>query len=143
MPYEYLEDGVTSDVTFRAWGGDLDELFTAAADATANLMVGSLDSIEPRVTVPVTMNAEALDLLLMRFLDELVFHKDAARLLLRATAVHVASGDHGHTVHAELKGETIDPSKHELAADVKAVTLHGLEVTHGTAGWHAHVTLDV
>lgn len=143
MPYEYLEDGVTSDVTFRAWGGDLDELFTAAADATANLMVRSLDSIEPRVTVPVTVNAEALDLLLMRFLDEMVFHKDAAGLLLRATAVHVASGDHGHTVQAELKGEAIDPSKHELAADVKAVTLHGLEVTRGTAGWHAHVTLDV
>jgi SHS2 domain-containing protein len=143
MPYEYLEDDVTSDVTFRAWGRDLDELFTAAADATTNLMVASLDSIQPRVTVPVTVSAEVLDLLLMRFLDELVFHTDAAGLILRATAVRVASTDHGHTVHAELKGEPIDPNKHELAADVKAVTLHGLTVERGATDWLAQVTLDV
>jgi SHS2 domain-containing protein len=143
VPYEYLADGVTSDVTFRARGPDLDTLFTAAADATANLMVRRLDSIAPVVSIPVTVHADALDLLLLRFLEELVFHKDAERLLLRATEVHVERDDGGSRVRATLTGETIDSAKHELEADVKAVTLHGLVVRHVGSEWQAEVTLDV
>jgi SHS2 domain-containing protein len=143
MPYEYLAHGVTSDVTFRTTGHDLDALFAAAADATTNLMVNRLESIAPAVTIPVTVYAEELDLLLLRFLDELVFHKDAERLLLRATDVHVTLESGACRVGAVLTGETIDPAKHELEADIKAVTLHGLYVRRLGAGWQAEVTLDV
>ncbi len=143
MPYEYLEDSVTSDVTFRAWGRDLDELFTAAADATTNVMVEALESISPTVTKAAHANAEALDLLLVRFLEELIFHKDAEGLILRATGVHVETANHERHVQAQLRGEPIDPSKHELLADVKAVTLHGLRVEQTDSGWSAQVTLDV
>ena len=143
MPYEYLPEGVTSDVTLRATGPDLDALFTAAADATANLMVRNLDAVAPDVSIPVTVSAETLDLLLLRFLEELVFHKDAERLLLRATEVRVERDRRGYRARATLVGETIDPAKHELEADVKAVTLHGLTVHRIGAEWQAEVTLDV
>lgn len=143
MPYEYLADEVTSDVRFRASGADLDALFTAAADATTNLMVRRLDSVAPTVSIAVTVRAETLDLLLLNLLEELVFHKDAARLLLRATDVHVEAEGAGHRARATLVGETIDPAKHELAADVKAVTLHGLVVQRTGTEWRAEVTLDV
>ena len=143
MPYQYLEDGVTSDVTFHAWGRDLDELFAAAADATTNVMVLVLDSVHAAVSRPAQVTADALDLLLMQFLDELVFHKDAEGLILRATAVHVERATHGYHVHAELRGELIDANRHELGADVKAVTLEGLRVERIGSEWHAYVTLDV
>ena len=143
MPYEYLEDSVTSDVTFRAWGRDLDELFAAAADATLNVMVAALDSVAPAVTVTAAVDADALDLLLMRFLDELIFYKDAQALLLRAASVQVERRDHTFHAEGQLRGEKLDPSKHPLVADVKAVTLHGLRVEQTTSGWEAQVTLDV
>jgi SHS2 domain-containing protein len=143
VPYEYPSDGVTSDVTFRASGGDLDALFTAAADATTNLMVRRLDSIAPATSVPVIVRADALDLLLLRLLEELIFRKDAACLFLRATEVHVSREDGGYRATATLVGEPIDPAKHELDADVKAVTLHGLAVRRADGGWEAEVTLDV
>ncbi len=143
MPYAYLEDGVTSDVTLQAWGNDLDELFTAAANATVNVMVSRLESIAPAVTKTVAVDAEALDLLLLRFLEEIIFHKDADGLILRATDVHVTSRGGQHRVDARLCGEPIDPGTHELLADVKAVTLHGLCVERTGTGWRAQVTLDV
>jgi SHS2 domain-containing protein len=143
VAYEYLADGVTSDVSFRARAPDLDGLFAAAADATTNLMVRSLDSIAPAVSIPITVRAEALDLLLLRFLEELVFYKDAQCLLLRAANVRVERDGAGHRASATLVGETIDPAKHELAADVKAVTLHGLAVRPVGAEWQAEVTVDV
>ena len=46
-------------------------------------------------------------------------------------------------VQAVLTGERIDPKRHELVADVKAVTLHDLRVERSATGWDAHVTLDV
>ena len=143
MPYEYLDDAVTSDITFRARGRDLNDLFRAAADATTNTMVASLDTIEPEVSRTVSVDADALDLLLMRFLDELVYYKDAEGLLLRAAEVRVQHINHIHRATGELRGEPLNPDTHDLVADVKAVTLYGLQVKRTMAGWEAQITLDV
>jgi len=43
----------------------------------------------------------------------------------------------------EAYGEKIDPSKHELIVDVKAVTLHRFGVTQIEEGWIASVILDI
>ena len=141
MPYEFLDDGVTSDVTFHAWGGSLEELFAAAADATLEVMVRPVESVRALETRSVSVEADELDLLLKRFLDELVYRKDVEELLLRATEVHVDVA-HGR-VQAVLAGERIDPERHQLVADVKGVTLHDLRVERTEAGWDARVTLDV
>lgn len=141
--FEYLEEGVTSDVTFRARADDLDQLFTAAADATTQAMVRSLDAIAPAVSRPVFLAANEVDLLLMAFLDEIVFWKDAEQLLLRAHDVRVRQRDGRYELTAELRGDKIDPARHELEADVKAATLAGLRVERSGAGWTAQVTLDV
>jgi SHS2 domain-containing protein len=143
MPYEFLEDSVTSDVTFRAWGARLADAFVAAAEATTNVMVGSLEAIRPRVRVPVAVRAESLDLLLFRFLGEIVFRKDAAGLLLRPEHLRIEERDGQYGLTGELCGEALDPARHELLADVKAVTLHGLRVSRVAAGWEVQVTLDV
>jgi SHS2 domain-containing protein len=143
VPWEYVEDGVTSDVTFRAWGRSLDELFGAAADATTSLMVDPVETVAPARALPVALEDTALDLLLARFLDELIYQKDAAGLLLRATDVHVEHGAGASRVRAVLRGEPLDPARHALAADPKGVTLHGLTVAPTPDGWRAEVTIDV
>lgn len=145
MPWRFLEDGVTSDLTVIASGQTLDELFAAAAAAlTAAMVEDAATTVATRTTLPTVVTAPALDLLLVRFLDELIFHKDARGLILRAEHVRV-EGDaaRGFTVRAELSGEPIDPTKHALGADVKAATLYGLRVEHRADGWEAEVTLDV
>jgi len=141
VPYEFLDDAVTSDVTFRARGASLEELFVAAGDATLEVMVRPIESVRALETRNVSVEADALDLLLKRFLDELVYRKDVEELLLRATDVHV---DVTHlAVQAVVAGERIDPERHQLVADVKGVTLHDLRVERTDQGWEAHVTLDV
>jgi len=47
MSYEFLEDVAIADIAFRAWGKDLEQLFLTAGDATINVMIENLDSIEP------------------------------------------------------------------------------------------------
>lgn len=143
MPYEFLEDVAIADVAFRAWGATLEDVLTAAAEATMNVMVGELSSIGRTVTRTVTAEADAPDLLLVNFLQELIYYKDAERLLLRPERVQTGRQDHRWTVRATLRGEPLDPQKHELKVDVKAVTLHRLRVEQTPEGWDAFVILDI
>lgn len=45
MPYRFLEDIATADIAFEARGETLEEVFTAVAEATMNVMIESFDSI--------------------------------------------------------------------------------------------------
>lgn len=143
MPYAYADDIAVADVAFHAWGRTLAELFHAAADATTHAMVDNPDAITPVEQRSFALQDDHLDLLLLQFLQELVYYKDAERLLLRVQHVTVTRQGEGFALHAQTTGETINPEKHELGADVKAVTLHRLQVVHTSQGWEATVILDV
>jgi len=142
-PYRYLEEIATADVAFEARGATLEETFLAAADATLNVMVEEIGTIAPRERREISVAAAALDLLLFELLQELVYHKDAGRLLLRVRDLRIEETDDGYRLRAEGWGETIDPHRHGLLADVKAVTVHRLVVEKTPDGWRAVVVLDV
>jgi SHS2 domain-containing protein len=143
MPYRFLEDAVTADVGFVASGVTLEECFAAAAEATLHVMLDNTASLQLRQQRPVHLEDDALDLLLLKFLEELVYRKDAEGILLRPTTVQVMRRAQRWCVDAVLEGEGIDPVRHELSADVKAVTLHQLRVQRTETGWEATVVLDI
>ena len=142
-PYRYLEGIATADVAFEAWGATKEETFLAAADATLNVMVEEIGTVAPREHREISVAADSLDLLLFELLQELVYHKDAGRLLLRVRDLRIEESGSGFRLHADAIGETIDPERHSLLADVKAVTLHRLVVERTPDGWRAVVVLDV
>jgi SHS2 domain-containing protein len=143
MPYRFLEDQFTADVGFVASGDTLNECFAAAAHATLEVMLANPEVLEVCEHRAVHVESEALDLALLRFLEELVFYKDADQLLLRPTRVSVTQQPEGWIVDAELEGETLNPARHQLSADVKAVTLHHLSVRCTDGNWEATVVLDI
>jgi len=143
VPHRFLDDAPTADVGFVAFGNTLAGCFQAAADATLEVMVVNPEAVAERVTRAVHVEHEVLDLALLRFLEELIFYKDAERLFLRATRVEVAERSGRWVIDATVAGEMIDPSRHQLSGDVKAVTLHRLNVRQTDAGWEATVVLDI
>jgi SHS2 domain-containing protein len=106
-------------------------------------MVADPDSVERRERRVVHVDHEDRELGLLRFLEELIFYKDAEGLYLNATEVHVEQRDESWVIDAVLEGEPIDPARHELTGDVKAVTVHRLRVERIGSGWRATVVLDV
>ena len=143
MPYDYLEDIGTADIAFEATGRDLPELFTAAADATMNVMIDNLEAIEPRETRRIALKNDAIDMLLFDFLQELIYFKDADRLLLRIREVQIDEKEDAYSLNATAAGESLDPARHRQRADVKAVTLHNFQVERIDGGWKARVLLDI
>jgi len=143
MPYRYREDLATADVAFEAWGDSVEDLFAAAAEATMNVMVRELSTIARRVKKAIRVREEALDLLLFELLQELIFYKDAERLLLRVDGVRIEKSGNGFELSCEAVGEELDPARHDLIVDVKAVTLHKFKVEQTARGWEALVILDI
>lgn len=143
MPYRFLEDIATADVAFEARGETREELFAACATALLATMVNEPDLVERRREVAISLEHAELDLLLHSFLAELVFLKDARRLLLHADTVRISNDAAGFQLEALLRGEEIDRRRHGLLADVKAVTLHRLRVVCDDGVWRATVVLDI
>jgi len=143
MPYKFLEDVGTADIAFEATGRDLPGLFTAAADATMNVMIDNLDAIEFRETRQIELSNDNIEMLLFDFLQELIYFKDARRLLLRARETQIDQKGEAYFLKAKVAGERLDDARHQQRADVKAVTLHGFSVKEYDGGWKARVLLDI
>lgn len=143
MPYEYLGDVAISDVAFRAWGETLEALFAAASEATMNVMVEDLGSIESREERSIRVREASPEMLLFNFLQELIFFKDAEQLLLRVFNVEIMERENNYEASCDARGERLDRRKHVLVADVKAVTLHLYSVRATPKGWEATVVLDI
>jgi SHS2 domain-containing protein len=141
--YRFRGDVAIADAAFEAWGQTIEELFSAAADATMKTMVDRLDAIDDRQRVPIRLEEQSADLLLFRLLEELIYLKDAEGLLARVFELRVRPHDGGFVLEGEARGEPSDPQRHRLLTDVKAVTLHRLRVEQTPRGWEAFVVLDV
>jgi SHS2 domain-containing protein len=81
--------------------------------------------------------------LLFDFLQELIYFKDARRLLLRACEMQIDQKDEGYLLKAKVVGEQLDATRHQQRADVKAVTLHDFSVQKHDGDWKARVLLDI
>ena len=140
LPFEFIEDIALADVAFRAWGDSAEEVFTAAAAATMQVMVAELGSIAPQVERRAELAHAELDLLRCDFLQEFIYYKDAERFLLLPVELQLCAG---YRLEARLCGEALDPQRHELRVDVKAVTMHRFSLVQDQAGWRAEVVLDI
>ena len=143
MPYQYLEEIGTADIALEATGRDLAELFRDAADATTNVMIDNIEAIQPRETRQIELSNNKLDMLLFDLLQELIFLKDAERLLLRIREVQIDERDENYFLKATAEDELLDAERHHQRADVKAVTLHDFSVEQTERGWKARVLLDI
>ena len=143
MPFHYLDDIGTADIAFEATGRDLPELFISAADATMNVMIENLDTIEPRQMRRIELKNDEIDMLLFDFLQELIFFKDAERLLLRVREIRIDKKDGVYSLGVTTMGEPLDALRHQQRADVKAVTLHGFRVEKIEGAWKAAAILDI
>ena len=139
--FEFVE-GATGDLSFVTRGASASAVFRAAAEALAAVTVERIDAVDARVTRTVRMHDTQLDLLLLRFLNELIYLRDAEGLVLRPRTLRVRP-ENPPELEAELVGEPIDAERHGLGHEAKAATAHDLSVHSVDGGWEASVTLDV
>ena len=129
----------TADVGLAATGETLGELLEALADGLAE-QVCPRRSVRPSETRQVAVTAEDVEALAVDFLWEVMSVLEGDRFMLSEIRV-LEAGE--KVVRAELLGEPYDPARHELRAEVKAVTYHQLRIAPDAGRWVGRVILDL
>ncbi|MEM0036317.1 MAG: archease [Candidatus Korarchaeum sp.] len=128
-----------ADVGFEVWSEDLNSLFEEAALAMYEVMV-DVGKVDPNVERCIELSAPNLEMLLQRWLSELLFITEVEKLVFSKFEVSV--GGEGYLSGRAL-GDFIDPERHDPRTEVKAVTYHRLSVVKEGDLWKCTVVLDI
>ena len=137
MKFEYLEDVATADIAFRAQAKNLNELFEICALATSDTMV-DVKTIKQKIKKNLNLESDDLEQLLVLFLSELVYLKDAELLFFSKFEVKLK----GNTLKAKILGDKYS-DKMKFKNDVKAITMHLLKIEKKKETYFATVVLDI
>jgi SHS2 domain-containing protein len=135
--YETFEH--TADLGLRIRAADFDTLFAEAGQALFSVIVDNVDAVAPKQQHEVRLSPDDREYLLFDWLRELLYRFDADHMLFSRFEVHL--GDDGLVGRAW--GETLDPARHVLGHEVKAITYHGLRVEKVGEQWEAEVIVDI
>jgi len=128
----------TADIAMRAHGGSLEELFANAAAGMASAMYDP-DEVPGEFELPVEAAADEPDLLLVAFLNEILYTMEAERFVYRSAKLRrVADG----RAEGVLLG-TRTPEGFRFFAEIKAVTYHELTLVKKEEMFEATVLFDV
>ena len=135
--YEFFEH--TADLGLRIRAADLNALFAEAARALFAAILENPDAVQPLQRVEVPLTGTDREYLLFDWLKALLYRFDAEHLVVGRFEVHVTATGLDGTAW----GEPLDPERHLLAHEVKAITYHGLRVEQTADGWLAEVIVDI
>jgi SHS2 domain-containing protein len=121
VKYELLEH--TADIFIKAYGKTVEEIFENSAFALFD-QIADLSRVSPVGEERVELRGENRELLLVDYLNELLYMHDAFNELYCEFDVSL----NDDMLSSSVRGEKIDRGKHVLKTNVKAVTYHMLEL---------------
>ena len=128
-----------ADIGVRGVGASKEEAFEQAAIALTAVILDP-QGLAGEEVVEVTCEAPDGELLLVDWLNALVYQMATRRLLFGRFKVHIK----GHHLHAKAWGEPIEIARHQPAVEVKGATLTSLRVgQEASGGWVAQCVVDV
>jgi tRNA nucleotidyltransferase (CCA-adding enzyme) len=127
-----------ADIGVVGMGPTKAEAFRQAALALT-AVVTDPGKVAPLRPVPVFCQAQSDELLLVEWLNALVYEMAVRAMLFADFAVQIEAG----TLRATAYGEPVDIERHEPAVEVKGATLTALRVTESADGWRAQCVVDV
>ena len=128
-----------ADMGIRGIGASMEEAFSQAALALT-AVVTDPGGIQLRETVMLTAEDPDPELLLVDFLNALIFEMARRRMLFGRFQVAITDG----RLHAAAQGETVDIGRHQPAVEIKGATYTALAVRRLDNGtWLAQCVVDV
>jgi SHS2 domain-containing protein len=158
----------TADLGLRVKAPTLEKLLAEAARGLLAMLVVNPDTVRPIQARSIEFSADDPAYLLFDWLSELLYAFESDRLLLAEFQIELApaSGVCEHPdgsdapqaqrhreadasrsplrLRAICRGEPMDPARHAMDHEVKAITYHGLDVHQDADGtWCAEVVVDI
>lgn len=128
-----------ADIGIRGFGPTKESAFEEAALALMHVIT-DINRVRPRQLVEVTCEGDTLDVLLVEWLNALIFEMATTKMLFSRFVVRIEEGK----LIGHIWGEPIDFLRHELIVEVKGATYTELKVEPDAEGhWIAQCVVDV
>ena len=133
----------TADIGFEIEAPTLEDLF----DETRRALFMTMFERPPErgeEERPVRLSGTDLEILLVRWINELVYFIQGAGFVPVHAEIQIREADRGSFfLEALLAGAPLDLEGYGWQGEIKSATFHGLDVTQGSKGWRTRVILDV
>jgi tRNA nucleotidyltransferase (CCA-adding enzyme) len=127
-----------ADIGVEGWGATPDEAFEQAALALTHAVTD--EEIKARQSVEVSCHASDLELLLVEWLNAVIYEMSVRRMLFGRFAVRIE----GQGLTGTLWGEAVDVKRHAPGSEPKGATYTALRVAQDQDGtWTARCVVDV
>ncbi|MBI4487348.1 MAG: archease [Acidobacteria bacterium] len=147
-----MEDAVTNGGRVSSWshfphdadigvagiGPTKAEAFRQAALALTAVITDPA-KVNPVQPVPVACEAPSDELLLVEWLNALIYEMAVRGMVFGDCSVEIDDG----RLRATAYGEAVDVERHEPAVEIKGATLTALQVAQGPDGWRVQCVVDV
>jgi len=127
-----------ADIGVAGMGPTKAEAFRQAALALTAVVTDPA-AVRAVHAVPVTCQADTDEVLLVEWLNALIYEMAVRAMVFGDFAVEIDGG----TLRATAYGEAVDVARHEPAVEIKGATFTALEVKQGPDGWRAGCVVDV
>ncbi len=135
--WEHFQHG--ADIGVRGVGADIHVAFEQAALAMT-AVITDIDTVAPEAEVDVRCDAPDPELLLVDWLNALVYEMATRHMLFSRFAVSIR----GQRLEGRAWGEPVDVARHQPAVEVKGATYTELKVRQQDDGtWVAQCVVDV
>ncbi len=128
-----------ADIGIRGLGPTKEQAFEQAALALT-AVITNINKVEPEKKVEITCQAPDDELLLLDWLNGLLYEMDTRKMLFSSFEVQLDK----NTLNAVAWGQKIDIQKHQPTVEVKGATYTELSVRQDESGtWIAQCVVDV
>lgn len=135
--WEHFSHG--ADIGVRGFGESVEQAFEQAALALSAI-VADISTIAPSESIKVHCDAPDLELLLMSWLNAIIYEMAVRRMVFSEFRVVISE----LSLTAGLAGEKVDPERHQVAVEAKGATVTALRVGRDPDGqWLAQCVVDV
>ena len=136
----------TADVGLAVRGRDLKDCFETAARGMESIRVETrtVQGLEIR---RICVEAETLEELLLKWLREILYLTERDGMVFSRFFIEESpfgrEGLEGSRLTGRLEGESLNPGRHGICTEIKAITRNGVAVHKRDHGWELTVLFDV
>ena len=144
VPPDWLQEiDHTGDIGIRVTAASLEALFERAAVGTFYVLT-DLPAVEAADETEITVEGRDREALMVRWLSELNYrHTVEHRLFCDFSVEAIEETADGLVLTGVARGEPLDPDRHTVYTEIKAITFHGMEIRETDAGWSVQVIFDM
>jgi len=129
-----------SELAVRVVGSSQADLFVNSALTLFDVMVTDVEKIECKESIPLEVEGTDRDDLMVNWVRELLYLYQGSGYLLREFLIREVKDTF---VKADVRGEKIDPDRHEVQQEIAAVASHKSRMQQTGNQWTAHLIFEI